>query len=117
MLELEMTAEDITNRLDELVALAKECDRQNEHKMYYSNPYSKEIQRLVPLLEFIDLPYALDLEWYGSGMILVNKKYVVAPKSSKWRVKGKNKWYWYKNPTNFVEKYVLKETQQKRDDE
>lgn len=103
-----MNSRDILNRIDELVVLSKECEQRNEHKLQYSNPYDREIERLTTLLELAELPYDLDLEWYGSGMLIINQKYIVAPRSSKWRVKGKNKWYWYKNPTNLVEKYILK---------
>lgn len=103
-----MTVKEVLEEIDKMVVLAKECDDRNDHKLQYSNPYSREIERLVVLLELLELPYNLHIDNYGSGMFIINRRYIVAPRSGKWRVKGKNTWYWYKTPTNLVEKYILK---------
>jgi hypothetical protein len=49
---------------------------------------------------------ACDVNNHPHGL-LVNGKYVVAISKNKWKVVGKNVWYWYSDLETFVEKYVL----------
>lgn len=37
---------------------------------------------------------------------LVNDKFIVASQAYKWRIKGKGKWYYFKNIEHFVNNYV-----------
>ena len=41
-------------------------------------------------------------EWQPNGF-LVNRKYVVGAINNRWRVKGKNKWYWFRDLAHFKE--------------
>jgi len=88
---------------------AKKLDEKNDHKMQYSNPYEREVERLSSLavLEQFDIdvkPYSL------SGQVIINNKFVYVLRTGNWRVQGKTKWYYSKSPESFVRKYVLKET-------
>ena len=87
---------------------AKALDERNDHKMQYSNPYEREVERLSSLsvLESFNIsvePYSV------SGQVLINNKFVYVLRTGMWRVQGKMKWYYSKSPENFVRKYVLKE--------
>jgi hypothetical protein len=88
------------------------CDAENWHKDYYTKTYSKRRYIIGQLLKFssagkgFDMSYKLD-----SGLIVINDKFIVAPRAGKWRVKGKGIWYRYSKakPSEFIKKYVLKE--------
>tara|TARA_S200002703_G_scaffold50104_1_gene43526 strand:- start:824 stop:1195 length:372 start_codon:yes stop_codon:yes gene_type:complete len=87
---------------------AKSLDERNDHKMMYSNPYEREVERLSTLsvLESLNInikPYSV------SGQVIINNRFIYVLRTGMWRVKGKTKWYYSKNPEHFVKKYVLKE--------
>jgi hypothetical protein len=65
--------------------------------------YGRELNRLYKLREFLNLK--VNIEPHASGF-LIEHKFVVAFQKNKWRVKGKNKWYWYKNEKELVDKYI-----------
>jgi hypothetical protein len=53
--------------------------------------------------EFKDL--GVDVEIVSNGLIL-NNKFRVGALKNRWKVVGKNVWYWYSNPKQFVEDYI-----------
>jgi len=87
------------------------CAEENWHKDYYTETYRKRRCVIGQLLKFslvgkgFDMSYKLD-----SGLIVINDKFIVAPRAGKWRVKGKGKWYRYSKdrPWEFITKYVLR---------
>lgn len=104
------TEEDIPKlkaKIEEEIKRSEACEERNYDKMQYSNPYSKEIHRLVTIIEFLE--QGVKVERTGGGLITVNNKFIVSLANPKWRVKGKNKWYWYKDPAQFVSKYINRE--------
>ena len=66
--------------------------------------------RSVPLLEGLvalcKLPKRYKLEPYLRGMVIIDGKYIVSPRSRRWRVSGSEKWYWYRDVKDFYEKYL-----------
>ena len=87
---------------------AKQCDKDNDHKLQYSNRHKREAQRIRKLIELIQLCGVV--EDYDYGLALVNRKFIVSLGDNKWRILGKNKWYRHKNDLkHFVDNYVYKE--------
>ena len=87
---------------------AKQCDKDNDHKMQYSNSAKREVWRLIKLIELIQLCDIV--EDYDNGLALINRKFIVSLSNNKWRVLGKNKWYLHKNDlTHFVDNYINKD--------
>jgi hypothetical protein len=60
----------------------------------------REAERLELQLKF--------LEWVSNGFV-IEDKFHVGYQRPRWRVLGKNNWYWYSTPEQFVKKYILKE--------
>lgn len=103
-----MTREEILHEIARQEELSAKCEESNYDMLYYSNPYDREIIRLHQLLIFVDL----GVEWRegNPGLILIKdkqgKEYTYALRSGRWKVTGKNKWYYSKTPKQFIEKYV-----------
>lgn len=93
-------------KLADEAAKSQACIKANDHKDQYSNPYAREVDRLQTIIEFVKT--GVSVERTGGGLITVNGKYIVSLANPRWRVKGKNKWYWYKTPEDFVARYVNK---------
>ena len=83
--------------------LAAETDRMNDHKLAYSNPHEREVERLKALLVFTK--YDVNFE-YDGGTVLVNNKYIFACRSGKWRVKDHHIWYRSRGAKDFLERFV-----------
>lgn len=98
----------IKTLIEEEAKKSKSCEQRNYHKDQYSNPYRREIIRLETIIEFVNT--GVRVERTASGLITINGKYIVSLATPRWRVKGKAKWYWYTTPTEFVKKYIQKET-------
>jgi len=96
----------LKEQIKEEAERSKACEEHNYDKMEYSNPYRKEIYRLLVIIGFLE--QGVKVERTGGGLITVNNKFIVSLANPKWRVKGKNKWYYYKDPEQFVEKYIRK---------
>ena len=81
------------------------------HKDYYTDTCTKRRYLIEQLLEFSQAGTEFNMSCeLQSGLIVINDKFIVAPRASKWRVKGKAKWYRYSRnrPWEFIEKYVLR---------
>jgi len=98
---------------DNLPKLRKLYDKHYKLGLEYDNDWNvgsdyREAQRLEKVIRFLELEYDLKIEHGGSGLILINKKFIVSLASNKWKVKGKNVWYRHKNNLkDFVKKYIL----------
>ena len=76
-----------------------ELNRTADSDVFNSNP-----QRRMELeIEFLEQGCQVDQDEHG---LLVNRKYIVAISKNKWCVKGKYVWYYYKDISTFVKKYV-----------
>ena len=95
--------------LKEMIKLSKELEEDCEHKDRYSNPYSRELERMSGIHSFLPFTNKVTVEDYSQGLVIVNKRYIVSLRNNVWRVKGKNKWYCYKDIEQLITKYVLKE--------
>ena len=100
----------LEQKIDSLKIKSDQCELDNYDKLQYSNPYSREIERLRTVIAFIKS--GVSVEDYISGLVLINGYYVVSLLGRKWRVKGKNKWYWFKNPEHLVNNYIVKKGEQ-----
>ena len=45
-----------------------------------------------------------------SNGFVINSKFHIGYSGNRWRVLGKNKWYFCPSPEKFVKKYILKES-------
>ena len=90
--------------IDNLIKIAKENASKaaegasdyaghNEHRHWLRLCLCKEL-----------LECGFEVEDHISGL-LINKKMIVATNKRKWRMLGKNKWYWYSNATS-LKKYL-----------
>tara|TARA_R100001126_G_scaffold96604_1_gene69188 strand:+ start:348 stop:692 length:345 start_codon:yes stop_codon:yes gene_type:complete len=87
---------------------AKQLNKANDHKCWFSNPHEREIKRLIKLKKFVELD--IKVQDYTKGLILINDKYIVTLLDNKWRVLHKNTWYRHKTDLqHFIDKYILKE--------
>ena len=108
--------EDMINRQKKLAEI-ESLDYATNDKMYQSDPEYRHLHRLKKLKEFLLTDQKIKLYYANTpGLILINNKYIASlstdykwrVSSGKWRVKGKNKWYWYKTPQQLVDKYILR---------
>ncbi len=108
-----------TKDYEELVFLLEAAEKDEQynddihwHKAYYTDTYTKRRIIINQLVEFseVDVEFKMSCK-LDSGFIIINDKFIVAPRSGKWRVKGKGMWYRYSKdrPSEFIKKYVLKE--------
>ncbi len=105
-----MTLKEIDDKIKEL---RKKYDEYcNENEDYYIDhsyatartPYDYEIAELNFLRRMT--VYTEDIQPNNYGY-LVNKRYIIT-RTGRWRVKGKNKWYWYKDIEDLFERYINK---------
>lgn len=65
----------------------------------------KKVDRINRHIEF--LKYSdIYVEEYGSNGFIINDKFIVGALKNRWRVKGRGRWYWFKDIPDFVENYV-----------
>lgn len=104
---------EVLERLSEAVKTKKEADKRNYHKTYWGKSAENEIKRLKVFLELLDAGANITSE--GNGSVLIQegedtfKFYLL---SGKWQVKNSRsfgKVYRSKSPSDFMERYVLKE--------
>ena len=79
-----------------------ELERTADKDEFNSNP-QRRMELEIALLE---QGCQVDQDEHG---LLVNRKFIVAVSKSKWCVKGKYVWYYYKDIPTFVKKYVRRE--------
>ena len=66
----------------------------------------REAERLELQLRFLE--QGVKVERVSNGFV-IEDKFHVGYQRPRWRVVGKNTWYWYSTPEQFVKQYVLKE--------
>ena len=84
-----------------------------KHKMVGAETESNKmniIDEVILITNVRDRDFKIECDFYG-GLITLNNKMIVAPRSRKWRMKGRNKWYRYgaKQQEKLVKKYLLGE--------
>ena len=95
--------------IQEKLAKIESHEYATNDKMYMSDPENRHLYRLKVLKKFLLTDQKIQLDYANTaGLILINNKYIASLSSDKWRVKGKNKWYWYKNPQQLVDKYIIR---------
>jgi len=105
-------------RLPEIRKLMKEEARRAEEGAIHTGRMddtseTKKLQIIDELIKFTnitDRKFHIECDLWG-GLITLNNKMIVAPRSRKWRMKGRNKWYRYgvKQQEKLVKKYLLGE--------
>jgi len=89
---------------------SKKCEEDNWDKLQYSNPYERQIGRLLALKE-LD---SLDVDWeYGApGLVVITndkgKRHTYSLLKGRWTVDNKT-WYYSKSIKHFVENYLNRE--------
>tara|TARA_R110001632_G_scaffold199204_1_gene321662 strand:+ start:410 stop:751 length:342 start_codon:yes stop_codon:yes gene_type:complete len=105
--ETEAMMSDI-KRIDKEIKEQEEVVRLAEIEVYHKDNYGRgpwnELSRLETEREIILT--GVKWEHHDSGTVLIENKFVYALNSGKWRIKGKQKWYWSKSVEHFIEKYV-----------
>lgn len=79
--------------------ISKKIVRDYDKSYTNNNP----IDRMRKEIELIESGCSVENTHEG---LLVNNKYVVAVRKNRWKVAGKNVWYWYSDIPTFVKKYV-----------
>jgi len=105
--------EDLTEKLAVAEEASAACELRNYNKLQYSNSDARHAEIIKEAMRFVevDRDFEIDLH-HGVGLFMVANKFIIAPRTRKWRVQGKGTWYRYKNPSQFIKKYVLKERDQ-----
>jgi len=100
----------LNKRLMDLDKTRESVNLQFWHKDRHGMGHEKDVERMEEAIAFVevDRKFHIDLEHQGY-LFLVNHRFVIAPLKRKWRVKGKAQWYYYKNPEQFIRKYVFRE--------
>ena len=105
------TKKDLPN-LESKLTIAKfnsaKCEEDNYHKHIYSNHYERDVRRIEKLISLIHED--LEIEDYKSGLVLIDKKFVVSLIDNNWRVLNKNTWYKHRDIKHFVNNYIRKDT-------
>ena len=97
-------------QVDDLIKSA-EIDRDDRDidtwdSLYSNNMYARELCRLHKLKKFLAL--GVTVRQYSHSGFLVEGKFVVGFQKNRWRVKGQEKWYWYKDEEDLVNRYIRK---------
>lgn len=79
----------------------------------YETAEHRDIQRAQTIKEL----RATGVPWeYGtSGTVVLFDKFILTLRTNKWRVKGKNKWYRYKNVQDLLDRYILPQVDHKQE--
>jgi len=104
----------ILKDLTEKLAVAEEasaaCELRNYDKLQYSNSDARHAEVIKEAMRFVKVDRDFEIDFHhGVGVFMVGDKFIIAPRSRKWRVQGKGTWYRYKNPDQFIKKYLLRE--------
>ena len=89
--------------IDGLIEIAKKrCSEASEGASDYAGHNEGRYHcRLLLCKELLECGFEVEEHMHG---YLINKKFIVATNKRKWRVDGKNKWYWYSTPES-LKKY------------
>lgn len=102
--ELEKEMEDFERRSAEIM---EEYGR-NE-KSHVNDGAGKRARGLALAIDF--LKQGVTFTWFNEGVITINNYFHVTLNQKKWRCRGKNTWYRYSTPEQFVRRYINKEGQ------
>lgn len=75
----------------------------NSHQLY-GKPNNNELKYYTMIRILNTIGY--DVEEYVNQQLLIKNKYIITM-NNRWRIKGKNRWYWYKDVNTLFNK-VLK---------
>ena len=100
----------LEERREQIIASQEEWFADDRCAGRATPPGDNALDRIFIQLTLLKYP-ELSIEEIHHG-VLVNGKYIIAIRKNKWKVKGKNKWYWYKNLNHLVENYILNKPQE-----
>jgi hypothetical protein len=95
-MEKEARIKDLRQSIDE------ELTRNADKDVFNDNPR----RRMELEIELLEQGCQVDQDQHG---LLVNQKFIVAITKNKWRVKGQNTWYYYKDVPTLVKRYIRRE--------
>ena len=100
------TKENIPELKKYIKVLSEKSDMIETNDWGGGDEYDTELQRIPKLIELIET--GVNVKDYSEGLVLLNDKYVVSLVTNKWRVLGKNTWYFHKkNILEFVTDYIV----------
>lgn len=71
-------------------------------KQYVNNPYDREIKRIDTKLELLKYADKVTITDYQDGQVLLDGKIVLALRTLRWRIRGKQKWYYAKTVESVI---------------
>jgi hypothetical protein len=102
-------------KVKRLRLLNEKLREQQEYAERYTHAWritaaDNSVSRLKEAIAFVEVDrvFTLDLD-HPSKMFVVADKFWIVPRTRAWRQKGKTTWYLYKNPEQFVRRYVFRE--------
>jgi hypothetical protein len=103
MIELE----EIDKEIEKQIEAVRLHDIRVYDKHQHGNGPRNELKRLKAERDLILT--GIDWEHYGSGTVLISKKFIYALNSGKWSKISTKKWYHSKGINHFIENYVRKD--------
>ncbi|MDS1138567.1 hypothetical protein [Nitratireductor indicus] len=97
-----MSVTELENKIAALSKEAEQIARDNDHKLAYSNPASREAQRLRAHVEFANAGF--DVSDARPGIVVLDGKFEASLRSKKWRRVGRQQWYRYRSAKDLYEK-------------
>lgn len=72
------------------------------HEEDVNNPYDREIKRIDTQLELLKYADKVTITDYQDGQVLLDGKIVLALRTLRWRIRGKQKWYYAKTVESVI---------------
>jgi hypothetical protein len=108
---IQTTIPELERELVAAEASLVEVDKLNEDKEYWGHGAEKRVGRAAAMIQWLELAEKHHFNaalGTGScfGYVLVADRFVVSLVGNSWRTLDRNKWYRYKSPEQFIERYV-----------
>lgn len=88
---------------EELVTLREKNQLLSDlHEEDVNNPYDREIKRIDTQLELLKYADKVTITDYQDGQVLLDGKIVLALRTLRWRIRGKQKWYYAKTVESVI---------------
>jgi hypothetical protein len=104
---MRFTEQEVARLYEEAEQKNKECLLKSEHG---GNDCYSQYRVAQAILDIQDL--ISEVHVYEPGIIIINNKYIYSCKTGKWRINGRDKWYYSKNIFHFIDNYVNDKTEE-----
>lgn len=96
------TIEEVDAMLSEALTAAREAYARNYHKDVVGGSAEKEVSRIKTLRDLVRCGFSV--KDFGSGLVILNDKFVFSLLTRKWRNVNSNKWYLCKMDLSTIKK-------------